>query len=152
MQQNYPEKPGNIVDITTKEIVGKHNGISKHTIGQRKGLNIGGKNGYAEKPWFVVKKDINSNTIFVSCGECDEMFSESCLVQNFNWIVQLAEKEFSCFVKLRYHQPDQKTKVEVLDEKTIKLTFAEKQKAVSVGQFAVLYDADGVCIGGGVIR
>ena len=151
MQQNYPEKEGNIVDISTNQVVGKHNGISKHTVGQRRGLNIGGKSGFGENRWFVVKKDIQTNTIFVSCGECEEMFSSTCIVENFNWIVPPKEKEFSCFVKLRYHQADQKTKVEVVNDSTIKLTFDEKQKAVSVGQFAVLYDEGGVCLGAGVL-
>ena len=152
MSENYPEKPGNIVDVTTNEIVGKHTGISKYTIGQRKGLNIGGKNGYDDARWFVVKKDVKTNTLYVNCGECDEMFSSGCVVTDFNWIADRPTQDFECFVKLRYRQPDQETKVEVLDEKTIKLTFANKQRAVTIGQFAVLYGEDGMCYGGGRIN
>lgn len=151
MNENYPEKAGDIVDIKTNKVVGTHTGISKYTIGQRRGLNIGGVKGSDQNRWFVVRKDVKKNILYVSCGTSDEMFSSSCLVTGFNWIIKKPMGEFECFVKLRYRQADQKTKVEVIDETTIKLTFAEKQKSVSVGQFAVLYDEDCVCLGGGEI-
>lgn len=151
MKNNYPEKPGNIIDVQTNNIVGTHTGISKYTIGQRRGLNIGGKNGYEDNRWFVVKKDVKTNTVFVNCGECEEMFSSACIVTDFNWIADNTLKEFEAYVKLRYRQPDQETKVTALDEKNIKLNFKTKQKAVTIGQFAVLYDEDGNCYGGGRI-
>ena len=151
MHENHPEKPGNIVDKKTNNIVGTHTGISKYTIGQRRGLNIGGKNGYDADRWFVVDKDMKTNTLFVSCGESDIMFSRGCDVANFNWISNKMQSKFECFVKLRYRQPDQQTYVEVIDEKTIRLTFKEKQRAVTIGQFAVLYDENGTCLGGGTI-
>ena len=151
MNENHPEKPGNIVDKKTNKVVGTHQGISKYTIGQRRGLNIGGINGFEAGRWFVVGKDVTSNTLYVSSGENDEMFSCGCLVSNFNWLTKPKENNFTSFVKLRYRQPDQKTEVEILDEQTIKLTFAEKQRAVTIGQFAVLYSEDGICLGGGEI-
>ena len=151
MGENYPEKPGKIVDIKTNKVVGEHTGISKYTIGQRRGLNIGGVNGYEENRWFVVKKDVGLNTLYVSCGESEEMFSVGCIVSNFNWINSRQVDNFECGVKLRYRQPTQQTNVSLIDEKTIRLTFKEKQKAVTVGQFAVLYNDDGECIGGGSI-
>ncbi len=151
MLEFYPEKEGNIVDFKTNKVVGKHTGISKYTIGQRRGLDIGGKNGYEADRWFVVKKDIKTNTLYVNCGECEEMYSTSCLVTDFNWITDKLQGEFDCFVKLRYRQPDQKTKVAVIDDKTLHLDFVEKQRAVTVGQFAVLYAGDGTCLGGGKI-
>lgn len=151
MSENHPEQPGDIVDEKTNTVVGRHTGISKYTIGQRRGLNIGGKNGYEADRWFVVRKDMKSNTLYVNCGECDAMFSSGCVVTNFNWITNKMQGEFDCNVKLRYRQPDQRTTVEVLDEKTVRLTFKEKQKAVTIGQFAVLYDETGFCFGGGTI-
>lgn len=152
MNANYPEKSGKIIDINTNKVVGEHNGITHYTIGQRRGLNIGGKNGYEGDRWFVVDKDIKSNTIFVSCGETDKMFSSGCLVTDFNWISTKKSGSFNSNVKLRYRQPDQKTKVEVIDESSLKLAFADKQRAVTIGQFAVLYTDDGECIGGGIIN
>ena len=151
MKENYPESAGKIIDKKTNKIVGTHTGISKYTIGQRRGLNIGGKNGYDANRWFVVNKDVKANTLYVSCGESEEMFSLGCVVTDFNWISKTPQHAFECFVKLRYRQLDQKTHVEVLDEKSVKLTFNEKQKSVAVGQFAVLYSEDGTCLGGGRI-
>lgn len=151
MNENYPEKHGNIVDKNTNQIVGEHTGISKYTIGQRRGLNIGGKNGYELNRWFVVDKDIKTNTLYVSCGESENMFSSGCVVSNFNWINNPSTKTFSCFAKLRYRQADQQTDVEIVDANTVKLTFKQKQKSVTLGQFAVLYDENGTCLGGGSI-
>jgi len=151
MNENYPEKEGNIVDIKTNQVLGKHTGISKYTVGQRRGLNIGGKNGFEADRWFVVKKDIKTNTLYVSCGESEKMFSTSCIVKDFNWITTKFKGEFNSFVKLRYRQPDQQTKVTVVDETTLKLDFVVPQRAVAVGQFAVLYDENGICLGGGII-
>ncbi len=152
MRDNYPEKAGDIIDKKTNEVVGKHTGISKYTIGQRRGLNIGGKNGFDLGRWFVVDKDIKTNILYVSCGESDEMFSSGCVVTNFNWINEKPKESFDCNVKLRYRQSDQQTQVEIIDEKTICLKFKEKQKAVTVGQFAVLYDENDNCLGGGIIN
>lgn len=150
MSENYPEKHGKIVDKQTNQVVGEHTGISKYTIGQRRGLNIGGKNGFELNRWFVVDKDIKTNTLYVSCGESEQMFSSACVVKNFNWLKK-PTKDFDCMVKLRYRQQDQETKVEIIDENTIKLIFKQKQKAVTVGQFAVLYDDNENCLGGGII-
>lgn len=150
MNENYPEKSGKIVDKKTNKTVGTHTGISKYTIGQRKGLNIGGQNGFEANRWFVVEKDVKENILYASCGENDEMFSFGCIVSNFNWIVKPENDEV--LVKLRYRQPDQKTKFEIVDDKTVKLIFNEKQKAVTIGQFAVLYDENENCLGGGTIN
>ena len=151
MTKNYPEKSGKIVDVSTNKVVGQHSGISKYTIGQRRGLNIGGVNGYDAGRWFVVKKDVKTNTLYVSCGESDKMFSTSCIVTDFNWLIESKLKIFNANVKLRYRQPDQETEVEIIDEHTVKLNFKERQRSVSIGQFAVLYGDDGTCLGGGVI-
>lgn len=146
-----PAKKGVIKDLSGN-IVGEHDGVMYYTIGQRRGLNIGGKNGYDADRWFVVKKDVTTNTLYVNCGECDEMFSSACIVTEFNWITDKLTDSFTAGVKLRYRQPDQATKVTVLDEKTLRLDFATKQRAVTIGQFAVLYDEDGKCFGGGRIN
>lgn len=146
-----PAQPGDIKDLQGN-IVGRHDGVMYYTIGQRRGLNIGGKNGYDADRWFVVKKDVKTNTLFVNCGECDEMFSSGCIVTDFNWITDTPNSNFTCFAKLRYRQPDQGVDVEMIDEHTLKLKFATRQRAVTVGQFAVLYDENGMCYGGGRIN
>lgn len=146
-----PAKKGVIKDLQGN-IVGEHDGVMYYTIGQRRGLNLGGKAGYDLDRWFVVKKDVKTNTLYVNCGECEEMFSSACVVTEFNWITDRPTQNFDCFVKLRYRQPDQETKVEIIDEHTIKLNFSTKQRAVTIGQFAVLYDKNGMCYGGGRIN
>ena len=152
MNTNYPEKSGQIKDIKTNKVLGTHNGISKYTIGQRRGINIGGKKGYEDNRWFVVEKDIQTNTLYVSCGEGEELLSNSCLVADFNWLAEIPTKEIDAYVKLRYRQPDQLTKVVVEENGNVLLKFCEPQRAVTLGQFAVLYAEDGRCLGGGVIR
>lgn len=150
--KNYlPAMPGDIVDLEGNK-VGKHDGLMYYTLGQRRGLNIGGRKGGNGERWFVVKKDLDKNLLIVSQGEEDELFSNGLYASEMNWIPCLPDKkEFECFAKFRYRQPDQAVKVTVLDDKHIKVDFAEPQRAITPGQYAVLYDADGLCLGGGVI-
>ena len=150
--KNYlPAMPGDIVDLEGNK-VGRHDGLMYYTLGQRRGLNIGGRKGGNGERWFVVKKDLDKNLLIVSQGEEDELFSDGLYASEMNWIPCLPDKkEFDCFAKFRYRQPDQAVKVTVLDDKHIKVDFAESQRAITPGQYAVLYDADGLCLGGGVI-
>lgn len=150
--KNYlPAMPGDIVDLEGNK-VGRHDGLMYYTLGQRRGLNIGGRKGGNGERWFVVKKNLDKNLLIVSQGEEDELFSDGLYASEMNWIPCLPDKkEFNCFAKFRYRQPDQAVKVTVLDDKHIKVDFAEPQRAITPGQYAVLYDADGLCLGGGVI-
>ena len=150
--KNYlPAMPGDIVDLEGNK-VGRHDGLMYYTLGQRRGLNIGGRKGGNGERWFVVKKVLDKNLLIVSQGEEDELFSDGLYASEMNWIPCLPDKkEFDCFAKFRYRQPDQAVKVTVLDDKHIKVDFAEPQRAITPGQYAVLYDADGLCLGGGVI-
>lgn len=150
--KNYlPAMPGDIVDLEGNK-VGRHDGLMYYTLGQRRGINIGGRKGGNGERWFVVKKDLDKNLLIVSQGEEDELFSDGLYASEMNWIPCLPDKkEFDCFAKFRYRQPDQAVKVTVLDDKHIKVDFAESQRAITPGQYAVLYDADGLCLGGGVI-
>ena len=151
LKQYLPAQEGNICTLDGT-VVGKHEGLMYYTIGQRRGLNIGGKhNGNGER-WFVLKKDLEHNILYVSLGECEELFSNGLYADTFNWIPSVPEeKEFECFAKFRYRQPDQKVKVKVLDDTHIQVDFVEKQRAITEGQFVVLYAADGTCLGGGII-
>lgn len=149
--KNYlPASKGKIVDLKGN-VVGEHEGVMYYTIGQRRGLNIGGKDGYDNARWFVVDKDVKSNTLIVNCGECEEMYSRGCIVRDFNWITDKLIEPRTVYAKLRYRQPDQKVHLRVIDDTTVELMFDLKQRAVTLGQFAVLYDEDGMCYGGGKI-
>lgn len=157
LQEYLPAKPGKIVDINSNEVVGKHDGLMYYTLGQRKGLGIGGGHGKSGECWFVVKKDLKNNILYVAQGDDDALYSDALISNKFNWIPkEPAEKEFKCTAKFRYRQPDQNVKVKIQDDGSVYVTFAEKQRAVTPGQYVVLYKADpnskyDNCLGGGVI-
>ena len=150
--KNYiPCKSGDIVDITTNTKVGTHDGVMYYTLGQRRGLNIGGiANGNGDR-WFVIDKDVENNILYVSQGEDDKLYSKGLITYKVNWIPSTPkETQFECYAKFRYRQPDQKVKVTIESDK-VKVDFIEKQRAVTPGQFVVFY-TDTECIGGGVIE
>lgn len=151
LQSFLPAQKGKILDLEGNE-VGQHDGLMYYTLGQRRGLNIGGRKGGNGQRWFVVKKDLENNILYVTQGEEDILFSDGLYASGMNWIPQIpAEKEFECYAKFRYRQPDQKVKVTILNDKEIKVDFDERQRAITPGQFVVLYDENGLCLGGGTI-
>ncbi len=152
LKQYLPAQKGEIRTLDEK-VVGTHDGLMYYTIGQRRGLNLGGTHDGNGGRWFVLKKDLKNNVLYVSQGECEELFSNGLYADTMNWIPKVPEqKEFECYAKFRYRQPDQKVKVTILDDKHIKVDFAEKQRAITEGQFVVLYDENGICYGGGIIH
>jgi len=151
LKEYLPAQSGNIV-TESGEVVGKHDGLMYYTLGQRRGLAIGGRSGGNGQRWFVLRKDLEKNELIVSQGEGDALFSKGLICKSFNWIPEKpSEDSFECFAKFRYRQPDQRVKVEIKGSE-VHLTFVEKQRAVTPGQYAVLYDADGICLGGGEIE
>ena len=150
LKEYLPAKQGDIVDEDGK-IVGKHDGVMYYTIGQRRGLNIGGYSGGNGDRWFVLEKDVKNNRLIVSQGETDKLFSVGLVSNKVNWIPKTpCEKQFECYAKFRYRQPDQKVNVTLNDDGTVLVNFAEKQRAVTEGQFVVFYN-DTMCLGGGII-
>ena len=151
LKQFLPAQPGEIRDLDGN-VVGKHEGLMYYTLGQRRGLNIGGRKGGNGERWFVVKKDLEHNILYVSQGEDDLLYSDGLYASGMNWIPEKPnETEFECLAKFRYRQPDQKVKVTILDDKNIRVVFNERQRAITPGQFVVLYDEQGLCLGGGTI-
>ncbi len=151
LKKYLPAQEGNICTLDGT-VVGRHEGLMYYTIGQRRGLNIGGRQDGNGQRWFVLKKDLKNNILYVSQGECDELFSSGLEADTFNWIPNIpTEKEFDCFAKFRYRQPDQKVHVSITGKDTIRVDFCEKQRAITEGQFVVLYTSDGTCLGGGII-
>lgn len=150
LEHYLPAKKGDIVD-TNGEVVGTHDGVLYYTLGQRKGLKIGGRQGGTGERWFVLQKDVKNNKLIVSQGEDDLLFSSSLVATGFNWIpCKPASSQFKCFAKFRYRQPDQGVTVKIEDEK-VRVIFDQKQRAVTPGQYVVLYDEEEHCLGGGVI-
>ncbi|MBQ8891675.1 MAG: tRNA 2-thiouridine(34) synthase MnmA [Bacilli bacterium] len=144
--KNYlPAKPGNVMNIETKEIIGTHQGLMYYTIGQRKGLNIGGNT----DKMFVVGKNLKDNILYVAFGEDnDYLKSDSCIVSNMNFISK--ERPKKCQAKFRYRQTDIDVEIEYLDNNEI-IVHYNNVKAVTPGQACVLYLGD-ECLGGGIIK
>jgi tRNA-specific 2-thiouridylase len=148
LQEYLPAKPGKILTLDG-ECVGEHIGLMYYTIGQRKGIDLGGRKG-EEGRWFVVKKDLKENILYVYHGDESPLFSRACRVSNLNWIGYMPEASFVCTAKFRYRQPEQKVKV-TLTESGALVEFETPQRAVTEGQYAVFYD-EKYCLGGGVIE
>lgn len=147
--QNYiPSTTGDMVDIESSQIVGSHSGIMYYTIGQRKGLGLGGPG----DAWFVVGKDYNKNILYVSQGDQNKwLLSTGCLVKDINWIGDKKPiDKLGCFAKFRYRQPDNEVAIEFINDNDAMVYFKAPIKAVTPGQAAVFYDDD-VCLGGGTI-
>ena len=144
--ENYlPNQPGKIVNIETNEVVGEHIGLMYYTLGQRRGLNLGGN----EDKSYVVKKDLENNILYVASGDENKyLYSNTAIIENFNFLTDLRPEK--CTTKFRYRQKDIPVNVEYLDNNMIKLTY-EGAKAVTPGQFCVLY-LDDICLGGGIIK
>ena len=143
--------PAQAGDIKTPngKIVGKHQGVIYYTLGQRRGLNIGGyKEGTGER-WFVVDKDVQNNILYVEQGETDALFSKALLATGMNYINGRPKGNFECSAKFRYRQADQHVRVSASDDGEL-IEFEERQRAVTPGQYAALYIGN-ECLGGGVI-
>lgn len=147
---NYiPAKKGEIKTYGGRTL-GEHCGLMYYTIGQRRGLDIGGQAGDAGR-WFVVEKDLKNNVLYVAHGAEDRLYSKGLYMNSCNWIPSApAQKEFKCKAKFRYRQEEQGVTVRIGSDK-IFVDFDEKQRAITEGQFCVLYD-DEKCLGGGVIE
>ncbi len=150
--QNYiPNKPGKIMTYEGK-VLGEHLGLMYYTIGQRKGLNIGGIKGDDEAGrWFVIEKDLKNNILYVSHGSEEKLYSSGLIMKEMNWIPSKYEgSKFNLTAKFRYRQPEQDCTLYIRDG-YYEVEFKEKQRAITEGQFAVFYDGE-KCIGGGVIE
>lgn len=148
LQEYLPAQPGKIITLDGQP-VGEHIGLMYYTLGQRKGLDLGGKRG-EEGRWFVVKKDVKNNVLYVSHGDETPLYSRACKVSDLNWIGYIPQRTFFCTAKFRYRQPEQIVKVTV-DGDSAAVEFDQPQRAVTEGQYAVIYD-ETACIGGGVIE
>lgn len=144
--KNYlPNIPGNIVNIDTKEVLGKHIGLMYYTIGQRRGLDVGG----TEDKLFVVGKDLKENILYVAEGEDNPyLYSDSCIIEQVNFNCE--KRPLECTAKFRYRQQDYPVKLTYLENNEILVSY-DQIKSVTPGQACVLYDGE-VCLGGGIIK
>ena len=145
--KNYlPNQPGDVINIETNEVIGKHIGLMNYTIGQRRGLNIGG----TEDKMFVVGKDLKKNVLYICLGEDnDYLISTSCLVDNINYLG--TEKIEKCTAKFRYRQEDVPVELEWQENGEVIVKYPQGVKSVTPGQACVFYNGE-ECLGGGIIK
>jgi len=151
------KEPGPIRDAKGRKL-GEHQGLSFYTLGQRQGLGIGGikakgaqKGGGDHAPWFVARKDMQTNTLWVVQGHDHPWLQSSSLqAQDASWTAGAAPATGNMAAKTRYRQSDAPCQIQDASMQGFALHFAQPQWAVTPGQSAVLYDGD-VCLGGGVI-
>jgi tRNA-specific 2-thiouridylase len=144
--KNYlPSKKGIIIDIETKTELGYHQGVLFYTIGQRKGLGIGGNLG----PWFVIGKDVKRNELYVVRHEDNPwLYCDSCTVSNLNWFNSLdLSKDMQVSAKFRYRQQDAPVIIRMLENGLLHVRCLSPVSSVTPGQEAVFYAKDGKSLG-----
>ena len=149
----YLPAKGGAIRTVDGEIIGKHHGLMYHTLGQRKGLGIGGLKQADDTPWYVVDKDLQNNELIVAQGhDHPALFSDGLIASQLHWVDrQVVSKPFTCTVKTRYRQQDIACQVNPLSEDKIEVIFNHPVAAVTPGQSAVFYQGE-VCLGGGIIE
>lgn len=151
LKKYLPAQPGEIRTLEG-EYIKDHEGLMYYTLGQRRGLDIGGR-GNGDR-WFVVSKDLEHNILYVAQGDdSPALWSAALETEAFHFINDpfAGEETFACKAKFRYRQADQDVLVKRMEGGCLRIEFQERQRAVTPGQFAVLYHGE-ECLGGGVIN
>ncbi len=149
LSQYVSTTPGNFETLDGK-IVGKHMGTAFYTLGQRKGLAIGG----AGEAWFVVGKDLVHNVVIVIQGsDHPALYCDELRATQLNWLITSPTLPYKCQAKVRYRQTDQPCTIyqDKDDSNMVKVVFDQPQRAVTPGQSIVFYDGE-ICMGGGIIK
>ena len=147
-----PMKGGDVVTLDGRA-VGRHSGVYFYTVGQRRGLGLGGEKGGAGGRWFVVGKDVGKNILYVSNGDESMLYKSEIYVSDFNFIGKRPDKNtLRVTARIRHRQPEQAATAEFhLSSKRAHIVFDEPQRAPAAGQYAVLYRGE-YCVGGGIIE
>ncbi|WP_298833989.1 tRNA 2-thiouridine(34) synthase MnmA [uncultured Piscinibacter sp.] len=157
LERYLANQPGPIKDDRGRTI-GEHVGLSFYTLGQRKGIGIGGlkergaaKGGSEHEPWFVARKDLAANTLYAVQGHDHPWLQSKALrADDASWVAGAPPAAAHCGAKTRYRQADAPCRFEPMSASDFTLRFEQPQWAVTPGQSAVLYQGE-VCLGGGVI-
>lgn len=150
LAEYIPMREGDIKTLDGK-VVGKHNGVYYYTVGQHKGFGLGGIKGLDnDDSWFIIKKDIITNTLYVNQGETESLFSDTLTTEGFNFITEAIPSGSRVQVRIRHRQPLQDATFNILGNGDVKIDFDVRQRAIVEGQYAVIY-TDSICVGGGVI-
>jgi tRNA-specific 2-thiouridylase len=150
LNRYLPKSPGRIVDENNRRL-GEHIGLAFYTIGQRKGIGIGGRSGAAGAAWYVARKELATNTLVVVQGHDHPLLlSTSLRAADASWLAGHAPSQKSLTGKTRYRQPDAPCTLSRVLDGEIEVDFASPQWAVTPGQSVVLYEGE-ACLGGAVI-
>ena len=145
------DRPG-AIESADGERLGTHQGLAFYTLGQREGLGIGGRAGRAALPWFVARKDAARNVLVVVQGHDHALlFSSALTTGRMHWLSAPRSEPFACTVKVRYRQADQPATLEPRADGAARIRFEKPQRAVTPGQYAVIYEGER-CLGGAVIE
>lgn len=152
-ERNYQEfiknyltpNPGDIVDVESNKVVGRHNGLMNYTIGQRRNVGISGN----EERHYVCGKSVKNNILYIAFGDSKYLYSDACLVEKVNLLTDALPSKCTC--KFRYRGEDYPVTLEKKDNGEILVCYPEKVKSVTPGQACVFYD-DEVCLGCGFIK
>lgn len=151
LSQYIVDRPGPI-ETPEGERLGTHHGLAFYTLGQRGGLEIGGRSGHAEAAWYVARKDLVRNALIVVQGHDHPwLLSTTVTTERAHWLIDPPTEAFEASVKLRYRQADQRCRVHPLADGRLRIDCSEPQRAVTPGQFVVLYTGTR-CLGGAVIE
>jgi len=150
LQRFIPAQPGDIKTLDGQR-VGKHHGLMYYTLGQRKGLGIGGVKNASEDPWFSVSKDLDENILYVAQGDDSALYHRYLTASQLSWVSgKRPELPYSCHAKIRYRQGDQLCTITCFDKHSITVKFDKPQRAITPGQSVVFYQQN-ICLGGGII-
>ena len=144
-------QPGDIIS-DTGTIIGRHDGLMYYTIGQRRGINIGGQRDADELPWYVLSKDLENNQLVVGQGhDHPKLFARQVTCDQVHWISgHQPTLPFACNIKMRHRQQEQGCRITSLNHDTIAVELTPKQRAATPGQAVVFYQGE-QCLGGATI-
>lgn len=144
-------RPGDIKSVYGK-IIGRHEGLMYYTLGQRQGLGIGGVTSASDEPWYVVDKELETNTLLVAQGKHHpRLYSQGLICGPIHWLIDSPELPLTCYAKTRYRQIEQACMISPVDNNQHYIMFSSPQRAVTPGQYIVFYHKN-QCIGGAVIN
>lgn len=151
LSQYLPAQPGEI-QTPEGEVIGHHQGLMYHTLGQRKGLGIGGLANHSEDPWYAVAKDLKNNILIAEQQKNHPLLMNKTIhSEKIHWIGTPPSVPFQCMAQHRYRQADQSCTITQSNPEGAVIQFDQLQRAVTPGQSIVLYDGP-QCLGGAVIN
>jgi tRNA-specific 2-thiouridylase len=152
LQEFILAKPGEIKNTEGKTL-GKHDGLMYYTLGQRQGLGIGGLQNSSDDPWYVVDKEIATNTLFVAQGSKHPMlYAQGLICGPIHWLANCQDNlPLTCYAKTRYRQAEQGCIISPASQNQHYVMFSNLQRAVTPGQYVVFYDKN-QCLGGATIE